>query len=119
MGSNLSGGQRQRIAVARALIEEKPILILDEGTNAVDSQTAFDIENALLEIEDLTLITISHNLRPELLRRYDTVLFMKQGRIDEAGTFDALVEQGGNFAALGKFAHVPKYATLTSRALCN
>jgi ABC-type multidrug transport system fused ATPase/permease subunit len=96
MGSNLSGGQRQRIAVARALIEEKPILILDEGTNAVDSQTAFDIEDALLNIEDLTLITITHNLRPELLRRYDSILFMKQGRIDEAGSFEALVEQGGN-----------------------
>lgn len=99
MGSNLSGGQRQRIAVARALIEEKPLLILDEGTNAVDIQTAFDIESALLEIEDLTIITITHNLRPELLRRYDTILFMKQGHIDEVGAFDTLVKQNGGFAS--------------------
>ena len=98
-GSNLSGGQRQRIAVARALIEEKPLLILDEGTNAVDTQTAYDIESALLEIEGLTMITITHNLRPELLRRYDAILFMKQGRIDEAGAFDDLVRQKGGFAS--------------------
>lgn len=99
MGSNLSGGQRQRIAVARALIEEKSLLILDEGTNAVDVQTAYDIESALLGIEGLTMITITHNLRPELLNRYDTILFMKQGHIDEIGTFDALIEQQGSFAS--------------------
>lgn len=106
MGANLSGGQRQRIAVARALIEEKPLLILDEGTNAVDIQTAYDIESALLGIEDLTLITITHNLRPELLRRYDALLFMKQGRISEAGTYDALVEQGGGFASFQRLERI-------------
>ena len=61
-GSNLSGGQKQRIAVARALIRNKPILILDEGTSAIDMQTAYDIENRLLKMEDLTLITITHHL---------------------------------------------------------
>ena len=60
-GSNLSGGQKQRIAVARALIRNKPILILDEGTSAIDMQTAYDIENHLLKIEGLTIITITHN----------------------------------------------------------
>ncbi|WP_139652303.1 ABC transporter ATP-binding protein [Raoultibacter phocaeensis] len=98
MGSKLSGGQRQRIAVARALIEQKPLLILDEGTSAVDIQTAYDIENALLELEDLTMITITHNLRPELLNRYDAILFMHQGRIQETGTYDSLVERHGAFA---------------------
>ena len=106
MGANLSGGQRQRIAVAGALIEEKPLLILDEGTNAVDIQTAYDIESTLLGIEDLTLITITHNLRPELLRRYDALLFMKQGRIGEAGTYDALVEQGGGFASFQRLERI-------------
>lgn len=62
-GSNLSGGQKQRIAVARALIRNKPILILDEGTSAIDMQTAYDIENHLLKIEGLTIITITHNLK--------------------------------------------------------
>lgn len=99
MGSKLSGGQRQRIAVARALIEQKPLLILDEGTSAVDIQTAYDIENALLRLDDLTMITITHNLRPELLSRYDAILFMQQGRIQEIGTFDSLVERQGAFAS--------------------
>lgn len=99
MGSKLSGGQRQRIAVARALIEQKPLLILDEGTSAVDIQTAYDIENALLELDDLTMVTITHNLRPELLSRYDAILFMQEGRIQEIGTFDSLVEQQGAFAS--------------------
>jgi len=98
-GSNLSGGQRQRIAVARALIEKKPLLILDEGTSAVDIQTAYDIECALLEIDDLTMVTITHNLRPELLRRYDAILFMKQGRIAEEGSFDALIARDEGFAS--------------------
>lgn len=98
-GSKLSGGQRQRIAVARALIEQKPLLVLDEGTSAVDIQTAYDIESALLELDDLTMVTITHNLRAELLNRYDAILFMQQGRIQEIGTYDSLVEQQGAFAA--------------------
>ncbi len=97
-GANLSGGQRQRVAVARALIERKPILIIDEGTSAVDVQTAFDIENALLDIDDLTMLTITHNLRPELLRRYDAILYMDQGRVAEAGTYDELMARAGRFA---------------------
>jgi ABC-type multidrug transport system fused ATPase/permease subunit len=98
-GANLSGGQRQRIAVARALIERKPILILDEGTSAVDIQTAYDIEHALLAVDDLTMITITHNFRPELLRRYDAVLYMEQGRVVEAGSYDELINTKGRFAS--------------------
>ena len=98
-GANLSGGQRQRVAVARALIEGKPLLILDEGTSAVDPQTAYDIESALVDLDGLTMITITHNLRPEMLRRYDKVLYMENGRIAEAGDFDTLMGQGGAFAS--------------------
>ena len=98
-GSNLSGGQRQRIAVARALIEKKPILILDEGTSAVDIQTAYEIEGALLEIDALTMVTITHNLRSELLSRYDAILFMKQGRVAEMGSYDELIALEGGFAS--------------------
>ena len=76
-GSNLSGGQKQRIAVARALIRNKPILILDEGTSAIDMQTAYDIENRLLKMEDLTLITITHHLEPNLLDKYDEIFICK------------------------------------------
>lgn len=98
-GAVLSGGQRQRIAVARALIGGKPLLILDEGTSAVDVRTAYDIETALLGEDDLTMITITHNLSPEILRRYDAVLYLEEGKIAECGSYDALVRQGGAFAA--------------------
>lgn len=98
-GVNLSGGQRQRIAVARALIGNKPILILDEGTSAVDARTAYDIETALLEEDSLTMITITHNLSPEVLRRYDAVLYMEDGKIAEFGNYDSLVEGKGRFAS--------------------
>lgn len=109
-GSKLSGGQRQRIAVARALIEQKPLLILDEGTSAVDIQTAYDIESALLELDDLTMVTITHNLRSELLSRYDAILFMQQGRIREIGTYDALIGRQGAFVSFQQVERIGRTA---------
>jgi len=97
-GANLSGGQRQRIAVARALIQEKPILILDEGTSAIDMQTAYDIESRLLAMDELTLITITHALNPELLQAYDQIIFMEHGKISETGTYAELMQNNGTFA---------------------
>ncbi len=96
-GSNLSGGQRQRVAVARALMQKSPLLILDEGTAAIDKQTAYAIENRLLSINNLTLITITHNLRPELLSQYDGIIFMQDGRIVESGTFEELLNASESF----------------------
>lgn len=70
-GKNLSGGQRQRIALARGLIRNVQYIILDEGTSALDAQTAEEIESELMSIPDLTLLTITHNLRsPE---NYDEI----------------------------------------------
>jgi len=97
-GSNLSGGQRQRIAVARALIQNKPLLILDEGTSAVDRQTGADIENRLLRRHNLTLITITHSLDEEMLSQYDEIIYMEEGSIIEHGSFDDLVKQDGKFS---------------------
>ncbi len=96
-GSNLSGGQRQRIAVARALIRKKPILILDEGTSAIDMQTAFDIESRLLKMEGLTMITITHNMKKELLEMYDNIIYMENGTIIDNGTFDKLINTSPAF----------------------
>lgn len=73
-GQNLSGGQRQRIAVARALIRRTPILILDEGTSAVDQETAHEIEGKLLCQKELTVITITHHMDQKLLPFYDGTL---------------------------------------------
>ena len=92
-GNNLSGGQKQRIAVARALIRKKPLLILDEGTSAIDMQTAYDIESRLLEISDLTLLTITHNMSKDILELYDEIIFMADGKIIEHGTFETLIDK--------------------------
>ena len=96
-GANLSGGQRQRIAVARAIIQKKPILILDEGTSAIDSQTAYDIETALLGIPDLTMLTITHNLNHELLRQYDQIVYIENGQAAAMGEYDALLRTSRQF----------------------
>ena len=98
-GSNLSGGQRQRIAVARALIRNKNILVLDEGTSAVDKMTAHEIENRLLAMKELTLFTITHNLNEELLANYDQILFMEEGGKVVVGTLDELRKNNSSFAS--------------------
>ena len=104
-GSNLSGGQKQRIAVARALIRNKPILILDEGTSAIDMQTAYDIENRLLKMEDLTLITITHHLEQNLLDKYDEIFYMENGHIKERGSFKHLINTSSCFS---EYFHLKK-----------
>lgn len=96
-GNNLSGGQRQRIAIARALIQQTPILVLDEGTSAIDMQTGYDIENRLLSLDDLTLITITHKMSEELLSLYDEIIFMEDGKIIEQGNFKDLIKKEERF----------------------
>lgn len=82
-GSNLSGGQKQRIALARALIRKIDFMILDEGVSAIDVETANEIEQELLDMKDLTLLTITHRIKDGLLARYDRVLYMEEGKIVE------------------------------------
>ncbi|AWB16543.1 ABC transporter ATP-binding protein [Clostridium botulinum] len=96
-GSNLSGGQRQRIAITRALIQQTPILVLDEGTSAIDMQTAYDIESKLLSIENLTLITITHKMSEELLSLYDEIIYMENGQILERGNLRELLDKKDKF----------------------
>jgi ABC-type multidrug transport system fused ATPase/permease subunit len=91
-GANFSGGQKQRIAVARAIIQGKPILVLDEGTSAIDMQTAYDIENSLLGIKDLTLIAITHNLHEDNLKRYDKIIYMDNGVVKQVDTYERTIQ---------------------------
>ena len=97
---HLSGGQKQRVAIARALIQQMPILMLDEGTSALDLQTAYDIEKTLLDIDELTVITITHKLSEEILTHYDEIIVMEQGQIVEAGSFKELLKAQGAFYEL-------------------
>ena len=82
-GANLSGGQKQRIALARALIRGVDFLILDEGVSAIDVDTANKIEQELLDMKELTLLSITHRIKDGLIHRYDRVLSMSDGQIIE------------------------------------
>ena len=76
-GSALSGGQKQRVAIARALIHNRSILLVDEGTSALDRENAELVEQSLLQNPDLTLILISHHLSGERERQFDQVYRMQ------------------------------------------
>lgn len=89
-GSCLSGGQKQRIAIARALVQRRPILILDEATSALDITTSLEIENTILDMKDITVLTITHSINAEMLRKYDEIILMSKGRIIQRGTYGEL-----------------------------
>lgn len=98
-GVQLSGGQRQRIAIARALLKDAPILILDEATSHLDTISEQQIRAALDQLMvKRTSIVIAHRL--STIRHADTILVMEQGRVIEAGRHDALLEQQVAYARL-------------------
>jgi ATP-binding cassette, subfamily B, bacterial len=98
-GVKLSGGQRQRIAIARAILKNAPILILDEATSQLDSLTESEIQASLWELmQDKTTIVIAHRL--STLLHMDRILVFDQGKIIEDGPHAALIEKGGLFKTL-------------------
>ena len=99
-GANLSGGQKQRLSIARALIRKTPILLMDEATSSLDNQVTTEIENSILKIRDLTTLVVTHKLNETLLKKYDRILFMKDGVIVEDGSFDDLIYREGEFYKL-------------------
>ena len=99
-GSNLSGGERQRLSIARALIRKTPILLLDEATSSLDNKVTTEIENSILEIQDLTVLVVTHKLNKNMLKKYNRILFMKNGVIIEDGSFDNLMDRKGEFYKL-------------------
>ncbi len=99
-GSNLSGGERQRLSIARALIRKTPILLLDEATSSLDNQVTTEIESSILDIQNLTALVVTHKLNENILKKYDRILFMKDGVIVEDGSFDNLMDRKGEFYKL-------------------
>lgn len=99
-GSGLSGGEKQRISIARSLLKKSSVLLADEVTASLDAQTAYQVTNDILDLHGMTRIIVTHTLEESLLRRYDGILVLKDGRIDEAGSFDELMEKKGYFFAL-------------------
>ena len=99
-GSNLSGGERQRLSIARALIRKTPILLLDEATSSLDNKVTTEIENSILEIQDLTVLVVTHKLNKSMLKKYNRILFMKNGVIVEDGSFGNLMDRKGEFYKL-------------------
>jgi ATP-binding cassette subfamily B protein len=98
-GLKLSGGQKQRIAIARALLKDAPILILDEATSSLDSRSEALVQEALEYLmKGRTTIIIAHRL--STIAHVDTILTLKNGKIDESGSPDELAKSGGIYAQL-------------------
>ena len=98
-GVKLSTGQRQRIAIARAILQDKPVLILDEATSALDSQNEALVQQSLENLwEERTVISIAHRL--STLKKMDRIIVFDNGKIIEQGTIPALLKKKGVFYEL-------------------
>jgi len=96
-GLRLSGGQKQRVSIARAVLRDRPILILDEATAAVDVETEKQIREAMDDVmRNRTTVIIAHRL--STIKKADKIIVLNEGQIEDMGTHDELVERGGLYA---------------------
>jgi ATP-binding cassette subfamily B protein len=103
-GTQLSGGQRQRIAVARALIKNAPIILLDEATAALDSESEKQVQEAIEHLcQNRTTIVIAHRLHT--IMHADAILVVEGGEIVERGRHDDLLRRGGRYASFFRIQH--------------
>lgn len=99
-GKNLSGGEKQRIAIARGLLKQSKVLLLDEVTSALDNQTSDQIFNEVNKLDDVTKIFVIHTLKKSFLETLDEIIVINKGQIVENGSFDDLMKKNGFFSSL-------------------
>lgn len=108
-GINLSGGQKQRISIARAILKDAPILVLDEATNQLDSEVEHAVQTALEKLmEGRTTICIAHRL--STIQKADLIVVLENGRIVETGTHSQLIQSQGIYCKLHKLQFEPAMA---------
>ncbi len=99
-GAHLSGGEKQRISIARSLLRQVSVLLVDEATSALDAETSDSVTNALLDIRGVTRLVVTHKLDEKALKRFDEIIVMRNGQVEEQGDFDTLMGNGAYFASL-------------------
>ena len=98
-GHRLSGGQRQRVSIARAVLKNAPILVLDEATSSVDNETEAALQRSLEKVRhNRTTLIIAHRL--STVRNADLIAVLSNGIISEIGTHDELIKSGGSYARM-------------------
>ena len=99
-GSGLSGGEKQRISIARSLLKKSQVLLVDEATAALDAENAYQVSSAILRLEGITSVVVTHALDAGLLKQYDGIITLKNGVVVESGTFEELIAEKGYFYSL-------------------